>query len=186
LRPRWVGDSPHSLSCSAGRRGVSSLTWRYKASGARCWKRLARTQREERGFEGGGWPTKQGLAAMRGNAGPDRPSWMFASLRGLRADWLPHDLIAGLLLTTIAVPEQLATARLAGLPPETGLIAFVAGSLAFPIFGANRFLSLGADSTIAPIFAGGLAALAATGTAEYAHLASLLALMVGAILIVAA
>ena len=123
---------------------------------------------------------------MRGNAGPDRPSWMFASLRGLRADWLPHDLIAGLLLTTIAVPEQLATARLAGLPPETGLIAFVAGSLAFAIFGANRFLSVGADSTIAPIFAGGLAALAATGTAEYAHLASLLALMVGAILIVAA
>ena len=102
---------------------------------------------------------------MRGNAGPDRPSWMFASLRGMRADWLPHDLIAGLLLTTIAVPEQLATARLAGLPPETGLIAFVAGSLAFAIFGANRFLSVGANSTIAPIFAGGLAALAATGTA---------------------
>lgn len=111
---------------------------------------------------------------------------MFASLRGLRAGWLPHDLIAGLLLTAIAVPEQLATARLAGLPPETGLIAFIAGSLAFAIFGANRFLSAGADSTIAPIFAGGLAVIATTGTVEYAHLAALLALMVGAILIVAA
>ncbi len=123
---------------------------------------------------------------MSGRARPVRPQWVFASLRGLRADWLPHDLIAGLLLTAIAVPEQLATARLAGLPPETGLVAFVVGSLAFAIFGANRFLSAGADSTIAPIFAGGLAALATIGSAEYAHLAALLAMMVGAILIVAA
>ena len=123
---------------------------------------------------------------MKGSANPDRPRWLFASLRGFRADWLPRDLVAGLLLAAIAVPEQLATARLAGLPPETGLIAFAAGSLAFAVFGANRFLSAGADSTIAPIFAGGLAALAATGTAEYAHLAALLALMVGGILIVAA
>ena len=122
---------------------------------------------------------------MKRSARPDRPQWAFASLRGFKADWLPHDLIAGLLLTAIAVPEQLATARLAGLPPETGLIAFVAGSLAFAIFGANRFLSAGADSTIAPIFAGELAALGA-GTTEYAHLAALLALMVGATLIVAA
>ncbi len=58
---------------------------------------------------------------------PSRRPWLFASLRGLRADWLPRDLLAGLLLTAIAVPEQLATARLAGLPPEAGLIAFVAG-----------------------------------------------------------
>lgn len=88
----------------------------------------------------------------------DRRLWLFTSLRGFRPSWLPHDLIAGVLLTAIAVPEQLATARLAGLPPEAGLIAFVAGSVAFAAFGANRFLSVGADSTIAPIFAGGLAA----------------------------
>jgi sulfate permease, SulP family len=120
---------------------------------------------------------------LRAAHGPDRPTILFASWRGFRPDWLPHDLIAGLLLTAIAVPGQLATARLAGLPPQTGLIAFVAGSLAFAVFGANRFLSAGADSTIAPIFAGSLAALATAGTAEYAHLAALLALMVGAILI---
>ncbi len=117
---------------------------------------------------------------------PSRRPWLFASLRGLRADWLPRDLLAGLLLTAIAVPEQLATARLAGLPPEAGLIAFVAGSVAFVMFGNNRFLSSGADSTIAPILAGGLAALATTGTAEYGNLAALLALMVGVILIGAA
>ena len=123
---------------------------------------------------------------MKSVARTSRPLWVFASLQGIRAEWLPRDLIAGLLLTAIAVPEQLATARLAGLPPETGLIAFVAGSLAFAIFGVSRFLSSGANSTIAPIFAGGLAAFAAIGSADYARLAALLALMVGAIMIAAA
>ncbi|MDQ2803189.1 MAG: SulP family inorganic anion transporter [Pseudomonadota bacterium] len=117
---------------------------------------------------------------------PDRRPWLFASLRGFRPSWLSHDLIAGLLLTAIAVPEQLATARLAGLPPRAGLIAFVGGSVAFAVFGANRFLSAGADSTIAPIFAGGLAALAGAGAGDYARLAALLSLMVGGILIIAA
>ena len=69
-----------------------------------------------------------------------------------------------------AIPGQLATARLAGMPPETGLYAFAAGSLAFAAFGANRFMSVAADSTIAPIFAGGLASMSAVGTAHYAEL----------------
>ena len=57
----------------------------------------------------------------------------------------------------IAIPEQMATTRLAGLSPEIGFFAFLAGSLAFAMFGDSRFLSCGADSTITPIFAGGLA-----------------------------
>src|SRR5260221_5499669 len=110
--------------------------------------------------------------------------WLFASLRGYRIGWLPGDLVAGLMLAAIAIPGQLATARLAGMPPETGLYAFAAGTLALAAFGANRFASVAADSTIAPIFAGGLAALAAAGTADYADLAAWLALMVGVILVV--
>ena len=51
----------------------------------------------------------------------------------------------------------MATTSLAGLSPEIGFFAFLAGSLAFAIFGDSRFLSSGADSTITPIFAGGLA-----------------------------
>src|SRR5499427_4105018 len=110
--------------------------------------------------------------------------WLFASLRGYRIGWLPRDFVAGLMLAAIAIPGQLATARLAGMPPETGLYAFAAGSLAFAAFGANRFMSVAADSTIAPIFAGGLASLAAAGTPHYAELVTLLALMVGGILLV--
>jgi len=60
---------------------------------------------------------------------------VFASLHGYRIGWLPGDLIAGLMLAAIAIPGQLATARLAGMPPETGLYAFAAGSLAFAAFG---------------------------------------------------
>ena len=107
------------------------------------------------------------------------PSWFFASLRGYQIGWLPRDLVAGLMLAAIAIPGQLATARLAGMPPETGLYAFAAGSLAFAAFGANRFMSVAADSTIAPIFAGALASLAVAGSPHYGELATLLALMVG-------
>ena len=76
-------------------------------------------------------------------------------------------------------PEQMATARLGGFTPQFGFFAFVAGSLAFAAFGSNRFLSSGADSTITPIFAGGLAALASAGSPDYLTLAAALALMVG-------
>jgi hypothetical protein len=112
------------------------------------------------------------------------PAWFFASLQGYRIGWLPRDLVAGLMLAAIAIPGQLATARLAGMPPETGLYAFAAGSLAFAAFGANRFMSVAADSTIAPIFAGALSAIAAAGTARYTDLAILLAVLVGIVLLI--
>jgi hypothetical protein len=80
------------------------------------------------------------------------------------------------MLAAIAIPG--ATARLAGMPPETGLYAFAAGSLIFAAFGANRFMSVAADSTIASIFAGGVASMVAVGSQHYTELVTLLALMV--------
>jgi SulP family sulfate permease len=117
--------------------------------------------------------------------GDGREPWLFAALRGATLGAMPADLIAGLTLAAIAIPEQLATARLAGLAPETGLLAFAAGTIGFTVFGANRFMSVGADSTIAPIMAGTLTLFATAGTPAYAGLAVLLALMVGVILIIA-
>src|SRR6202051_3842997 len=110
---------------------------------------------------------------------------LFRSLNAYRLSFLTHDLFAGLTLAAIAIPEQMATARLGGFSPQIGFFAFLAGSLAFAVFGSNRFLSCGADSTITPIFAGGLAALAASGTPEYQVLAAALALMVGLLLLAA-
>jgi sulfate permease, SulP family len=110
---------------------------------------------------------------------------VFRSLKGYRIQFLSHDLFAGLTLAAIAIPEQMATARLGGFAPQIGFFAFLAGSLAFAAFGSNRFLSCGADSTITPIFAGGLALLAASGTSDYLTLAAALALMVGLFLLAA-
>ena len=106
------------------------------------------------------------------------------SLQGYHLWFLTHDLVAGLTLAAIAIPEQLATARLGGFSPQLGFFAFLAGSLAFAVFGSNRLLSCGADSTITPIFAGGLTLLAASGSPDYAALAAVLALMVGVVLVV--
>jgi SulP family sulfate permease len=125
------------------------------------------------------------MADRSGSSQPstaDRAWPVFRSLANYRFEFLSRDLFAGLTLAAIVVPEQMATARLGGFAPQIGFFAFVAGSLAFATFGSNRFLSSGADSTITPIFAGGLAALAATGSPDYATLAAALALMVGLML----
>jgi MFS superfamily sulfate permease-like transporter len=108
---------------------------------------------------------------------------VFRSLDSYRASFLTRDLMAGLTLAAIAIPEQMATARLGGFSPQIGFFAFLAGTLAFALFGSNRFLSCGADSTITPIFAGGLALLAAPGSADYVALSAVLALMVGVALV---
>jgi SulP family sulfate permease len=114
-----------------------------------------------------------------------KTNWpVFRSLAAFSPSNLPGDLIAGLTLAAIAIPEQMATARLGGFSPQIGFFAFIAGSLGFALLGSNRFLSCGADSTITPIFAGGLALMATSGSADYQALAVALALMVGVILAV--
>ncbi len=113
----------------------------------------------------------------------ERSRWLFASLRGLNASWLSGDAIAAMTLASIAIPEQIATARLVGMPPMSGLWAFAAGSFAFAAFGNNRLMSVGADSTIAPIMAATLASMAGIGTPHYASLVAVLALLIGVVLL---
>ena len=106
---------------------------------------------------------------------------VLSSLQGYRRSWASADLVGGLTLLVIAVPEQLATSRLAGMPPITGFYAFVAGTVLFALLGSNPQISVGADSTIAPLFAAGVSALALTGSAHYVALVGILAVMVGLI-----
>ncbi len=116
---------------------------------------------------------------------PVARAWpLFQSFAGWRLADLGPDVVAGLTLAAIAVPEQMATARLGGFAPEIGFLALIAGAVGFAVFGASRVMSVGADSTITPIFAGSLAAVVAAGSPQYAATAALLAVMVGAILIV--
>jgi MFS superfamily sulfate permease-like transporter len=113
-----------------------------------------------------------------------RRAWpLFRSFAGWHAKNFGVDVLAGLTLAAIAIPEQMATARLAGFPPEIGLLALLAGAVGFAVFGGSRTMSVGADSTIAPIFAGALAALAAAGPPHYAAAVAALSLAVGLMLI---
>jgi MFS superfamily sulfate permease-like transporter len=121
--------------------------------------------------------------SLQDNTSPPDTRWLYTSLRACRGADLPADIVARLALAAIAIPEQMATARLGGFAPQIGFFAFIAGSVGFAMWGANRFLSCGADSTITPIFAGGLALLAASGSPDYQALAMALALMVGVMLI---
>ena len=123
--------------------------------------------------------------APQAHAATATASWpVFRSLAGYQASFFSSDLVAGVTLAAIAIPEQMATARLGGFAPQIGFFAFLAGALAFAAFGGSRFLSCGADSTITPIFAGSLALLAVSGSPEYLMLAVALALMVGLVLVV--
>ncbi|EPG0370376.1 SulP family inorganic anion transporter [Photobacterium damselae] len=95
-----------------------------------------------------------------------------------------EDVFAGISVAAIALPAQMATANLAGFPVIYGLYVFVASTLGFFLLGNNRYLSGGADSTIAPIFATGLTVFSVPYSEHYMELASLLSLLVGTILMI--
>ena len=77
------------------------------------------------------------------------------TLQGYKLSWLTADITAGLTLVAIVIPEQMATAHLANMPAVAGFYAFIAGSLLFALFGRHPRMSVGGDSTIAPVFAAG-------------------------------
>ena len=76
---------------------------------------------------------------------PSRPWPLLRAFAGWRPRDLGPDAIAGVTLAAIAIPEQMATSRLAGFPPEVGFVALLAGALGFAVFGASRLMSVGAD-----------------------------------------
>ena len=93
--------------------------------------------------------------------------------------------LAGLTLAAVAIPEQIATARLGGFAPQIGFLAFIAGSWALPSSAPAGYVSAGADSVVTPIFAERSRdpGRPAGSPAYAAGLAALLALLVGAILV---
>ena len=119
---------------------------------------------------------------------------MFGWVPGLQAissyrrQWLLKDVIAGIVLTTLLVPQGMAYAELAGLPPITGLYTSILCLLGYAVFGPSRILVLGPDSSLGPMIAATILPLmVADGDPKRAvALASILALMVAAIMILAA
>jgi sulfate permease, SulP family len=123
----------------------------------------------------------RGVSTAVGPTAERTRAFLLPSLRGYRRAWAGPDAAAALTLLAIAVPEQLATSRLAGMPPITGCYAFIAGTVMFAVLGSSPQLSVGADSTIAPLFAVGVAGLAASGSQRYVELVGILSVLVGAI-----
>jgi SulP family sulfate permease len=108
---------------------------------------------------------------------------LFSSLRTLpRAQYAP-EILAGVTLLAIAVPEQLATAQLAEVPPFLAILAFIAASITFAMLGSNPIMSVGADSTIAPLFAVALVRLAAPESSNFLILVSATAVVTGALIL---
>jgi len=110
-----------------------------------------------------------------------------AAMRGYRREWLREDLVAGLVLTALLVPQGMAYAELAGLPAITGLYTSILCLLGYALFGPSRILVLGPDSSLGPMIAATIAPLLVAGgdPARAVALASMLALMVGAVMILA-
>ena len=101
--------------------------------------------------------------------------------------WFGKDIVAGIVLATLLVPQGMAYAELAGLPPITGLYTTVLCLLAYAVFGPSRILVLGPDSSLGPMIAATVLPLVASdGDPQKAVvLASMLALMVGVIMVLA-
>ncbi|MFF0374313.1 SulP family inorganic anion transporter [Actinoplanes missouriensis] len=98
-----------------------------------------------------------------------------------RPAWLPKDVIAGIVLTTLLVPQGMAYAELAGLPAITGLYTSVLCLLGYAVFGPSRVLVLGPDSSLGPMIAAVILPIVASDgdPAKAIALASMLGLLVG-------
>jgi SulP family sulfate permease len=105
--------------------------------------------------------------------------------RGYQRDWLRGDVVAGVTVAAYLVPQVMAYATVAGLPPVVGLWAALIPMAVYAVLGSSRQLSVGPESTTALMTATALAPLAAGDPARYAALAAAAALLVGVICFVA-
>jgi len=109
------------------------------------------------------------------------------AVAGYRRPWLRHDLVAGVVLATLLVPQGMAYAQLAGLPPITGLYTSILCLVGYAAFGPSRILVLGPDSSLGPMIAATILPIVGSGGSpeKAVALASMLALIVGALMILA-
>jgi SulP family sulfate permease len=112
------------------------------------------------------WPVLQGVLPVR---------W----------SWVPADLLAGVTLAALAVPQAMGYAKIAGMPVVAGLYTLLLPMAAFALLGSSRHLVVAADSATAAILAAALAGMAAPASPDYVRLAGLTALLTGGLLLLA-
>ena len=109
----------------------------------------------------------------------------FDTVRRYQAAWLPHDVFAGLVLTTMLVPAGIAYAVASGLPGIYGLYATIVPLLAYALFGPSRILVLGPDSALAAVILGVVLPLSGGDALRAVTLASMMAIVSGTVCILA-
>jgi high affinity sulfate transporter 1 len=128
------------------------------------------------------------VASDPADVGPSRLSRAVPILGWLpsyQRAWLGRDAIAGVIIVCLLVPEGMAYAQIAGMPPETAFYVAPPALLLYAILASSRKLVVVVSATQAALSAGAVAALATTGTAQYAELTAALALLVGLITVLA-
>jgi high affinity sulfate transporter 1 len=110
---------------------------------------------------------------------------IFQGLLPIKASQVPVEVIAGITLAALAIPEVMGYTKISGTPVITGLYTILIPMALFAIFGSSRHLVVGADSATAAILAAGLVGLASVGSDQYVALAAVLAILVAVFLILA-
>ena len=109
---------------------------------------------------------------------------IFDWLPNYNSEWLRPDIIAALTLWAVLVPEAMAYANIAGMPPETGLYAAPLALIMYAIFGTSRHLDVGPSSAVAALSFSIVASVAIAGSPEFIILSIALALLVGILMII--
>src|SRR5215510_7383093 len=110
---------------------------------------------------------------------------LFQAIRPVTRAGVLHDMLAGLALAAMNIPQALGYTRIAGTPVVTGLYTLLLPLVAFAAFGSSRYLVVAADSATAAILAGGLSQLASIASQQYVALASFVALLTAGFLLLA-
>ncbi|WP_223404202.1 SulP family inorganic anion transporter [Occultella gossypii] len=118
-------------------------------------------------------------------SGAGRVPVLFGSLRGYQGQWLRRDLVAGLTVWAVMVPEAFAYATIAGVPPVVGLYAAVPALIAYAAFGSSRHLVVGPMSATAALSAATIAEFAPGNSDAFIVLTTVLAVVTGVLAILA-
>jgi sulfate permease, SulP family len=131
-----------------------------------------------------------GGVAMRGGSVDRWRGWLrtlpvMQGLLPIERSRVPADVLAGLTLAALGIPEVLGYAKIAGMPVVTGLYTMLLPMAVFAVLGSSRHLVVAADSATAAILAAALTGLAVAGSERYVRLAGLAALLAGGMLLLA-
>jgi SulP family sulfate permease len=124
-------------------------------------------------------PPAADKAARRSSSRRLIPEW----LSGYRRDWLGRDVVAGVIVWGVVVPQAIAYAQIAGLPPEAGLVAAPGAMIGYAILGTSRTLIVSATTATSALSAAAIGPLADGNVARFAALSAGLALVSAAVLV---